>query len=402
MAICSTTLCYPNPASPTNGIFVQKRLAEVHRLIPIRVVAPIPICPPIRRRPRIPTADDTLSPPVRWPSMFYIPGILKRLDALFYADTLDAAIDREAQLQACRLIDAHFVWPDGVGAWHVARRRRIPFVCTIRGKLVSQSRNASRRRKIAEMLRDADRLIAVSQSLAELACAVAGRQLDIAVIPNGCDTTVFRRTAPATQTAGPDAAARESLGWPADCPHVVAVGHFQRLKGFHRLIEAWPHVMHRCPHTRLILVGGPANEPAYLRDLHRLAAAVLANARVAEHPPITFAGRQPPETVARMLNAADCFALASESEGWCNAIAEALACGCPVVATDVGGNCEQLGSDSSLGRLVLLGDESALADAICNAITTPFDRAAIARAGGQRSWQQAAAECVDVYQSLLS
>lgn len=401
MAILSTTLCYPNPANPGNGIFVQRRLQEVHQQLPIHVVAPIPVCPPLRRRPDIPAADTTSAPPVSWPNMFYVPGVLKTLDAYFYADALDAAIDADPALAACRLIDAHFAWPDGVGAWLVARRRNRPFVCTLRGKIVSQARFPARRKRIAEMLRDADRLIAVSQSLADCACDVADQSLNIAVIPNGIEATIFRRTAPINQPTGFDKSARESLAWPTDRPHVISVGHFQRLKGFHRLIDAWPDVMRALDGARLILVGGPAGEPAYERDLRRRADAINTAASDATHPSIAFAGRQSPEQIARMLNAADAFALTSDSEGWCNAVAEALACGCPVVATDVGGNREQLGSDNTMGRLVPLDDRDALADAIAGVIANPPDRSQIARRGGQRSWQQTGAECVDVYKSLL-
>ncbi|HPF40758.1 MAG TPA: glycosyltransferase [Phycisphaerae bacterium] len=399
MAILSTTLCYPNPANPGNGAFVRRRLKEIHKRLPVRVVAPLPHCPPIRRRPEIPAGDARAEPPVHWPAMFYIPGVLKSLDAYFYADCLNAAIDADLELAASRLIDAHFVWPDGVGAWLVARQRRMPFVCTIRGKIVSQARFPSRRRKIADMLRDADRLIAVSQSLADVARDVADRDLEIAVIPNGVDTAIFQRTAPATQSRGFDESARIELGWSNDRPHIVAVGHLQRLKGFHRLIDAWPAVTRRHAGARLVLVGGPANEPAWERSLRQRATIVNAG-HDPRNPPITFAGRQPADQIARILNAADAFALTSDSEGWCNAIAEALACGCPVVATDVGGNREQLGNDIASGRLVPLDDRDALVAAIDALLSDPPDRSEIARRGARRSWRQVGAECVDVYETL--
>jgi glycosyltransferase involved in cell wall biosynthesis len=100
------------------------------------------------------------------------------------------------------------------------------------------------------------------------------------------------------------------------------------------------------------------------------------------------------------LNAADLFVLASRSEGWCNAIVEALACGCPVVATDVGGNREIV-TDPALGRLVPFGDRDALAGTVCEALTKEWDRAAIAEVGGRRDWQQVARECVDLFESVL-
>ncbi|MCA9255248.1 MAG: glycosyltransferase family 4 protein, partial [Phycisphaerales bacterium] len=147
------------------------------------------------------------------------------------------------------------------------------------------------------------------------------------------------------------------------------------------------------------LVGGPANEPAWDRSLRQRAATVNAGGDP-RNPPITFAGRQPPDQIARMLNAADAFALTSDSEGWCNAIAEALACGCPVVATDVGGNREQLGDDGASGRLVPLDDRDALVAAIDALLSAPPDRSEIARRGARRSWRQVGAECVDVYETL--
>jgi len=106
------------------------------------------------------------------------------------------------------------------------------------------------------------------------------------------------------------------------------------------------------------------------------------------------------EQVAMMLNAADLFVLASRSEGWCNAIAEALACGCPVVATDVGGNREIV-VDPSLGLLVNQQAGTELEPCIVDALSRSWDRARIAETGGKRTWQQVAEECVDVFNGVL-
>lgn len=385
MSILSTTLCYPNPSAPTQGIFVRRRLREISRLVPLRIIAPIPWFPGIRRFDDS-VAPITESPPVLFTRMFYLPGLFKSLDGWFYDRSLDRALGSETGSEEVRLIDAHFVWPDGVGAWRAARGRRLPFVCTIRGKLVSQIKNRFKRKRILAMLRDADALIAVSRSLAELANDVAGTDLGVRVIPNGVDSAVFQRR--------DNQAARDECSWSADARYVVSVGHLQELKGFHRLLEIWPDVQRRAGDVRLVLVGGDAGEPAYAarlrRDAERLGRGV-----------IEFAGRAAPDRVATMLNAADLFVLASRSEGWCNALAESLACGCPAVATEVGGNTEIL-CEPALGFLAPFGDPAALTDAICAALDQAWDRDRIADVGGRRTWQQVARECVDVFESVLN
>ena len=55
-------------------------------------------------------------PSVVRPRMFYLPGVMKRWDAAFYAAAVGKAIRVVRRTSAARLIDAHFVWPDGVGA----------------------------------------------------------------------------------------------------------------------------------------------------------------------------------------------------------------------------------------------------------------------------------------------
>ena len=68
--------------------------------------------------------------------------------------------------------------------------------------------------------------------------------------------------------------------------------------------------------------------------------------------------------------------------------------------SEVGGNRELVRSPVA-GTLVPLDDAAALGDAIVDALSRTWDRAQIAEAGGRRSWQQVAAECVDVYEPLL-
>lgn len=393
MSIISTTLCYPTPATPTQGLFVRRRLAAIYRLMGIRVVAPVPWFPMLRPYDGKWIGDDSQTPPVFWPRMFYIPGAMKRWDARFYATAFHSSLSALRETGPVRLIDAHFVWPDGVGAWRVASDERLPFVCTIRGKLVSQIAERAKRRQIVEMLLGADALIAVSQSLADLANEVTGRELGVRVIPNGIDRSLFHRA-----DSRPDTELRESLGWSNDARYVISVGHLQALKGFHRLVEVWPQVRRQIGDVRLLLVGGEVGEPEYVRRLKMRIDSVNGSAPGAG--PVTLLGRRSPESVAKLLNAADLFVLASRSEGWCNAIAETLACGCPAVVTDVGGNREIV-RDPRLGRLFSLDEPDAMIDAICEALHQDWDRAYIAEIGGMRDWQQVARECVDVFESVL-
>ena len=384
VSVISTTLCYPNPSSPTQGIFVQRRLREVSRLVPLEVIAPIPWFPGLRGAGGAGDPSDQ-TPQVIHPRMFFLPGSVKSLDGRFYARAFGKALRARLGRDGVRLIDAHFVWPDGVGAWRVARRAGVPFVCTIRGKLVSQIANRSKRRQIEAMLRDADALIAVSRSLADLANEVSGRDLGVRVIPNGVDGEVFRRE--------DRVSARAAMAWSTAVRYVISVGHQQELKGFHRLVEVWGEVRRRCGDLRLVLVGGGAGEPAYAARLRRAAERLGPDV-------VEIAGRVSSDRVATMLNAADLFVLASRSEGSCNALAESLACGCPAVVTDVGGNAEILGEPGS-GRLVPFGDPAALTDAVCAALDHPWDRDRIAEVGGRRTWQQVARECVDVFESVF-
>ena len=392
MTVVSTTLCYPTPANPTQGIFVQRRLAEIARLTALQVVAPIPWFPLLRpersREPECaPSEAEIGGPPVHYERMFYLPSLMKQLDAWHYSRAVMRAIRRlRSEGTAIDLIDAHFEWPDGVGAFYAARRLGLPFICTLRGKLVSQARSAGKRRRLREMLIGADALISVSASLAVLAREIAGRDLKIHVIPNGVDGAVFKRE--------PDRLSlRAALGWSADARYVVSVGHLQELKGFHHLIDMWPALRRRVGDVRLILVGGSAREPSYEA---RLASMVQDPALQGS---VTLVGRLPQAGIAAMLNAADLFVLASRSEGWCNALAESLACGCPAVATNVGGNEEAM-NHWGLGRLVPYGDWDAFASRIALCLNEPWQRDKIAEFGGRRSWQQVAAECVEVFKEV--
>lgn len=380
MNIVTTTMCYPTPAHPDLGVFVQRRTAALARLHAVQVVAPRPWCPLLREK--VPAATNQPSPPVRNVKMFSVPVLGWATDAFAYG----RALEREVrQLGPVDLIDAHFEYPDGVGAWLAARRLGLPVVVTLRGKLVSLARARFRRARIQAMLRDADGLIAVSASLAALARELAGRDLRIDVIPNGVDAGVFHPVNRQT--------ARATLGWDCGRRYVLCVGHYQRLKGFDRLVASWPQVLARAADAVLVLVGSRRGEHGFYEQLQQTVTRSGLNGRV------FLLNSVYPRTLNLMFSAADLSVNASRSEGWCNAIAESLAAGTPVIATDVGGNREQLRS-SDLGLVVPDDDPVALARAIVAGLERGWDRAKIAAQGQSRGWERVASEVAEVFERV--
>ena len=135
---------------------------------------------------------------------------------------------------------------------------------------------------------------------------------------------------------------------------VATVGNIRRVKGHDVLIKAAASVVERFPHVTF-RIAGEVLEPDYFEELQSL----IRSLKLSDH--VQFAGGV--SDLREYLSATDVFVLPSRSEGFSNAIVEAMACSLPVVATDVGGNAEAV-KDGLSGLIVPSDDPAALAAAI--------------------------------------
>jgi glycosyltransferase involved in cell wall biosynthesis len=155
-----------------------------------------------------------------------------------------------------------------------------------------------------------------------------------------------------------------------DAPFVLAAGRLDRQKGFDVLIAAFA----RLPHsgTRLVILGEGGDRAALLAQARALG--------IAERVMLPGAVADPWPWMAR----ADVFALPSRVEGWPNALAEAMACGAPVVAADCPSGPREIIAHGRNGLLVPVEDVDALAAALQRLLG---DRAAARALGDEaRAW----------------
>lgn len=191
----------------------------------------------------------------------------------------------------------------------------------------------------------------------------------ITTILNGVDTSVFRPAAP-----GESAELRARIGLPDDALIVVYTGKLNRGKGLEMLLRAWARLTDGgATDMHLVLVGGGANQflscESELRDHVRSAG--LGSV-------VTFTGYV--TGVADYLRAADVFTLPSDSEALPISLLEALACALPAVVTETGGMPEVV-RDGVEGRLVAVGNEDGLIQALEELLTDPVKRQEMGAAG---------------------
>lgn len=199
-----------------------------------------------------------------------------------------------------------------------------------------------------------DRLVVVNREVEAYAKELGVPADRVRYLPNSVDGRQFR---PPEDRARKQS--KERLGYPAHRPLVVYVGRLHPVKGVDVLIESWASLTKQARGgARLIVVGdGPARE-----DLER------RSALLGVHESIAFVGER--SDVKVFYRAADLFVLPSRSEGLSNAFMEAVACGVPVVASDVGGASDLLSNGFSSG-LVPVEDPTSLALKIGECLADP-------------------------------
>jgi len=384
---------FPSTKRPNAGVFIRERMFRVAQQLPVIVVSPVPWFPLqglIRYwhphfRPQPIRFEEQQGIQVYFPRFLSVPGLLKSYDGFFMAlGSLPTLIKLRKQVN---IIDAHFAYPDGYAATLLGKWLKIPVTITLRGTEVPLSKMPGRKSRLLTALKNATRVFAVSDSLKQLVVSLGAESDKIRVIGNGIDLAKFY---PLTKSV-----AREELNLPEDSRVLISVGALVDRKGFHRVIEVLPALVAKYPGLIYLIVGGDSPEGNIREQLEHQ----VKTLKLEEN--VRFLGAYPSEQLKIPMSAADLFVLATANEGWANVFLEAMACGLPVITTEVGGNQEVV-NDSSLGVVVPFGDSEALLTACLQGLETAWNRPLIIQYARENTWDTRVKILVDEFQRIAS
>ncbi len=325
---------YPSSVRPNHGIFVETRLRYLlaSGAVQSTVVAPVPWFPFKNERfgeyaayARTPREETRNGIRVLHPRFALLPKVgMSTAPALLAAAALPTLRRIIREGYDFDVIDAHYYYPDGVAAALLGKWLNKPVVITARGtdiNLIPQY--AGPRRMIRWAAQRAAKSITVCEALRSSMADLGIDAERIVALRNGVDLERFSPVDRAEQ--------RAALGLNGFT--LMSVGYLIPRKAHHLIIEALPAL----PDTRLLIAGeGPEKE-----NLTRLAQEL----GVANH--VTMLGALPQTELRNYYGAVDALVLASSREGWANVLLESMACGTPVVASNVWGTPEVVASPAA-------------------------------------------------------
>lgn len=384
--LLTLTTLYPNRAMPTHGVFVENRLRHLVASggAISHVVAPIPWFPLDHRAfgrygvfARVPAREERFGIPVTHPRFPLLPKMGMTAAPLGLSLAVLAHVRRLMRYGLVfDLIDAHYFYPDGVAAALLGRHLGKPVVITARGTDLNLiPRHAAPRRMIRWASEQAAGLVTVCAALKESLVALGVPAERVRVLRNGVDLAMF--------APGDRQSARQALG--LDRPTLLSVGQLIPRKGHDLVIRA----LKGLPEWGVLIAGSGEMEG----ELRRLAVAEGVAERV------RFLGLVPHAELPRIYGAADLLVLASEREGWANVLLEAMACGTPVIASNVWGTPEVVRVPEA-GRLMRARTPEAVAEAVRLVWAAPPDRRQTRAYAEQFSWDATTAGQLDLFAAI--
>lgn len=355
------TSSFPHRKNPVYGVFIRDFALSLRSLCHLSVLAP-----------RFDGDEDGIEdvslwhfsqccPP--WCRLAGKPGgilpALKRNPLLwlflpFFLLSELIALARVVKQDQIEIIHAHWLLPQGFIAALYKRflNRNIKLVITCHGSDINKVSGGLMNRLKRFAVRHADRVVAVSASLAEKVTRLCpGTHCEIQ--PMGINTDQF-----SPEADSPDIRSLYSL---KSAP-VLFVGSLIELKGIRELVTAWPTVKVSCPDAELLIVGNGEmkQELSSLADSQGVGASVH------------FAGTVDHDALPGYYSQSALFVLPSHSEGFSLVTYEALACGTAVVVSRIP-VFESLPEGERLFAFCEVGDPESIARVIVEKLSRPGD-----------------------------
>ena len=397
MKVLILTSSYPIREGTHEGGFV----ADLVRKLPERGIVPVVLAPHFPGGPFKEFQDGTaiLRFPYFFPSRFerlaYGAGLLIniRRDLFAFAGIIPFCISEFfwtlalVYREKVDIIHTHWLIPQGFIGTLVHQINGIPFIATVHGTdLAVIIKSAVLTRICSFIIRNSDAVtVNSSYTRQQLLSIIPESEGKIHVIPMGVDLEAFSPNLPLP------------LKKSVPSGHgILNVGRLIALKGTQYLIKAMPHVIHKYPDAVLVIIGSGPQEDHLTRMVRELS--------LDEH--VRFMGNIPHNELHPYYQAADVFVLPSilfngTTEGLGVVLLEAMAAGCPVIGSNVGGIPDII-IDGETGFLVPEQRPDILAEKIVKIfsdtdIKEKFRRFGLMRVQEKFSWDVISEQFTSVY-----
>jgi D-inositol-3-phosphate glycosyltransferase len=303
------------------------------------------------------------------------------------------------------IIHSHY-WMSGVAAGELKEAWKIPVIHMFHTLGVMKQRVARTGEEVEggyrlegerKAMRIADKIVAATPAeLAQLHWLYQADTRKIVVIPPGVDLSRFYPIQPDE--------AKAFIGIPP-CERVLLyVGRIEPLKGIDVLIHAIAILREQGVHVCLSVIGGDAGEDSEVISVE-MARLQAVREESGMDDMVFFLGRKSQDTLPYYYSASEALVMPSHYESFGMVALEAMACGTPVVASQVGGLAFLI-QDGVTGYTVPVDDPQELADRLytllCDADLRRRMGEQAASFAREYSWERIATRILSLYQEVLS
>ncbi|MBM4241498.1 MAG: glycosyltransferase family 4 protein [Euryarchaeota archaeon] len=289
------------------------------------------------------------------------------------------------KLKDVDLIHAHWLIPNGFGALFLKKIHKIPYISTIYGEEVYLSKSYKFGFLMRSFVENSTRSIAISDATFKSCMDIGLKKDKFEIIPFGVDNKFFK----------PLSIDREKNKF-----QILSVGYLIERKGFEYLIKSMKDVLKKYKGVKLKIVGSGPLEKKLKKVVHDLE--LNGNVEILENVS--------DEELLKLYNSSDLFVLPSiidsqgNTEGLGVVLLEAMACGLPVIGSDIGGIPDII-EDGETGLLVGEKDVEGLSRAIIGLIENENLREKLAIKGSELvtekfSWYKVAESYLKVYRLI--
>jgi glycosyltransferase involved in cell wall biosynthesis len=350
------TNLYPLPWEPNRATFNRQQFAQLDNGFTKSILVPIAFSEWFAHRKEINQTDN-----LRYVPYFYLPKIGRRFYSIFMF--LSILIHSGSWLfnKKPDIILASWAFPEAVAASWLSKLFNCRFFFKVHGSDINlHGKIPARARQIVNAAKKASGILSVSKALADEMIEMGIEKKKISVIYNGVDHQKFGVVTQASFNED----------------YLLYVGNLKHDKGVIELIKGFASICKNHP-TLTLIYAGSGIEKKRLIELSK-------ELNISDK--VKLLGSVEHNKLPALISHAKALVLPSYNEGVPNVILEAMACGTPVLATNVGGIPEVV-DEKICGKLVPPRCETAIANGLTDLLIRGWDRDKIKAHSKKFTWE---------------